>query len=159
MISRTYICMMPDSPGVNLDIAVRNAPGTRAAPVGSGGVAASAAAGAYYEWRGRPIVFPNPSTPAASFVPRARLGWRIAVNRYGLLLAVTVPPILLSDSIVDSLLDSTDAGGIINAVNLVDPSYGPTIRLLNDGAFITRIFAVHFDILEPTDEDRDPNGV
>jgi len=163
MISRTYIVMMPNSPGTNLDIAVRNAPGTQAAPVGTQGLVASAANGAYYEWRGRPMTFPNASLLASgaanpAFVPRGRLGWRVAINRYGVLGAITVPPIVLSKSIVNSL-DSTDLALIINATDLADPAYGPTIRLLNDGSFLSQIFSVHFDIMEPTDEDRDPNGI
>lgn len=164
MISRTYICRMPNVSGgsVNLDIAVRNAPGSKSAPVGTGGVVASAANGAYYEWRGRQITFPTPAflpggavNPAS--VPRARLGWRLSIYRYGGV-ATDIPSVLLSQSIVGSL-DSTETGGpIIDPLNLLDPAYGPVIRLGNAAVFDSQIFVVHFDLEEPKDEDRDPNG-
>lgn len=162
MISRTYICRMPDVSGgsVNLDIAVRNAPGTRSAPVGTGGISLPlSSTGVYYEWRGRPLVFPNPATlngaANAAFVPRARLNWRASIYRYQNSIATDLPSIVLSQSIVNNL----DAGLGLDPPNFVDPSYGPTIRLINAAVLSEQIFVVHFDIMETTDEDRDPNGV
>lgn len=160
MINRTYICRMPNVAGgsVNLDIAVQNAPGTRSAPVGSGGVAAAAAVGAYYEWRGRPLRFPNPSTPAASFVPRARLGWNVSVYQYGAVQANS-PGVILSASIISSLVSTEGGGPIISPTLLADPAYGPTIRLINAAALADLIYIVHFNIMEQDDEDGARGGV
>lgn len=155
MISRTYVCLLPNSAGVNLDIAVETAPGTSAAPVGTGGVAASAAAGAYYELRGRPIRFPvRAGTPG--FVARARLGWRLSIYKYGAS-ALALPGVLLSASIVNTL-DSTDNPVTMNLTNLADPGYGPTIRLLNVDGQEGTFYIVHFDLMEAKDEDRSPTG-
>jgi hypothetical protein len=150
----------------DLDIAVRNAPGSRSAPVGSGGVAVTpltvSALGAYYEWRGRPIVFPNPAilngVANPAFVPRARLNWRLSIYHYNNV--SNIPGFLLSRSIINNL-DSTESGGpVISATAFPDPSYGPTIRLLTPNVESgSSLFVVHFDLMEPKDEDRDPNGI
>lgn len=168
MISRTYIGRMSNVEATSLDIAVQNFPGTQAAPIAGGtnkAAVPSAATGAYYELRGRPIRFEQlalvggAANPA--FVRRARLGWRISTYIYGTTSTLLMPSTVLSASIVNSL-DSTEAGGPIIATSaLPDPVYGPTIRLVNSAAlaaFGAAIVVVHFDILEPKDEDRDPNG-
>ena len=158
MISRTYICRMPNSTGVPLDIAVQNAPGARNAPVGTGGAAASAANGAYYELRNRVIRFPVLAAAGAAggFVARARLGWRLSLYRYGA--TTLVPGVLLSASIINSLSSTEGGGPIIAPAALADPGYGPTIRLINDDTLIQGIVIVHFGIFENKDEDRDPSG-
>ena len=161
MISRTYICLLPNQGGVDLDIALQNAPGTQAAPVGTGGVAASAANGAYYELRGRPVRFEQlalltggGANPA--FVRRARLGWRIAAYIWNSSVARS-PSFLLSNSVVQSLV-STEGGTIVNPSTLADPGYGPTLRIINHADLATKYLFVHFDIMEAKDDDRDPNG-
>jgi hypothetical protein len=163
MISRTYICRLPDNGAVNLDIAVRNTPGTRAAPVGTGGVVASAANGAYYELRGRAIRFEQLAlTPAATanpaFTRRANLGWRIAAYIYGGAAVTESPVFLLSNSIVQALASTEVGGPIIAPATLADPAYGPTLRVVNHANLVARIFIVHFDIMEQKDDDRSPAG-
>lgn len=161
MINRTFICRLPNAGGVNLDIAVQNAPGSRSAPVGSGGSAASAVNGAYYELRGRSMRFPQPAlvggAPNPAFVPRANLGWSLSCYVWGELTA-EVPGIILSSSIVNTLASTESGGPIINPPSLPDPSYGPTIRVLNNANTINRIAIVHFSIFENKDEDRDTSS-
>lgn len=163
MIARTYVCLLPNNGAVNLDIAVQNAPGTVAAPVGTGGAAASAANGAYYELRGRPIRFEQLALTSAgaanaNFVRRANLGWMLSPYVYGGAAITEAPVILLSNSIVQSLL-STEAGGpIVNPATLADPGYGPTLRVVNHASLVGRYVMVHFNIFEAKDDDRDPTG-
>lgn len=161
MLSRTYICLLPNNGAVNLDIALENAPGAVGAPVGTGGVAASAANGAYYELRARPIVFPvkalvgGVANPA--FVRRANLGWMLSMHVYGGAALTEAPVYLLSNSVVQSLL-STEGGPIVNPATLADPGYGPTLRIVNHANLAGRYVIVNFAIFEAKDDDRDPSG-
>lgn len=157
MISRQYIVLMPtETPTNPLNIFVRNSPGTKAVPI------SPAAGGEYYEWRGRPLRFEQLALTSAgatnsAFAPRARLGFRVTVTPLGTAVQTDLPSVQLSTSF--GSLASTDAGPTINIPALADDTTnGPMIRLIGGANTAGDFFLVSLDIMEATDEDRDPTG-
>jgi hypothetical protein len=150
VISRTYIVKMPTATSTNpIDILVQTNPGSQAAPVVSG------TDGAYYEWRGRPLVLPNPSgTPG--FVPRFRLGFIVAVTPYSNAISPDVPGVQLSASLAS--VSSTDAGPTISVPAFADPAGGASIRLIGGAGTAGKVFMVCLQVSQQKDDDRSPTG-
>ena len=149
MISRLYVVKMPTEVSTNpVDILVETNPGSQAAPVVSG------TDGAYYEWRGRPIVLPNPSGDS-SFVPRFRLGFEVSITPYGNAMSQSTPSVQLSASLAS--VSSTDAGPTISVPAFADPAGGAAIRLIGGvSSGITTaglVYLVSVQIPEAKDED------
>lgn len=151
MIKRLYVVKMPTSvPTTALDILVTNNPGTQSVPVVAGGD------GAYYEWRGRPLRVPNPSG-TTGFVPRFRLGFAVSIAGYGAADVTDLPGFQLSASLAS--VSSTDAGPTISVPTFADPSGKPALRLVGGGNTAGQVYLVTLLVMEPKDDDRDPNGV
>lgn len=151
MISRQYVVKMPNEVATNtVDILVQNNPGSQSAPVVAGGD------GAYYEWRGRPLRIPNPSTTAASYVQRFRLGFIVAITPISTAIVTDLPGVQFSASLAK--LSSTDAGPTISVPAFADPAGGPAIRLTGDTGTAGKVFVVSVSLPEPKDEDRNPTG-
>ena len=109
----------------------------------------AAADGAYYEWRGRPIVLPNPAGDS-SFVPRFRLGFEVSVSPYGNAMSSDLPAVQLSASLAS--VSSTDAGPTISVPAFADPVAGPAIRLVGGVRHAGKVFIVSVQIPEAKDE-------
>lgn len=171
---RTYIVKMPTSQGSTslLDIIVEGPVGSASAPVAGAGVAGPKTAppagwvgeadGAYYEWRGRTLRIPVrfAAGAAGGFVPRFRLGWKLAVYKLGDPdIFGAALDIFYSQSLLGAALPTAFAGA---AAVIPDPTYGPVIRLrwgLPPNGGVTPVyFAVHLDVFEAKDEDRDGTG-
>jgi hypothetical protein len=151
VISRQYVVLMPNEESTTpIDILVQNNPGSQAAPVVAGGD------GAYYEWRGRPLRIPNPSTVAASYVQRFRLGFLVGLLRINNSIVTDLPGVQFSASLAK--LSSTDAGPTISVPAFADPAGGPSIRLIGGAGTAGGIFVLTLSLPEPKDEDRDPTG-
>lgn len=144
MISRLYIVKMPTEVNTTpIDILVENDPGTQDDPV------VAAGDGAYYEWRGRPIVLPNPAGDS-SFVPRFRLGFEVSVSPYSNAIVTDLPGVQLSESLAS--ISSTDGGPLISVPSFPDPA-GPAIRLVGGVGTAGKVFMVSVQIPEAKDED------
>ncbi len=171
MINRVYFALMPSSAGGNafLDILPFGPVGSPSAPVVSGGTGISAPPsgwvtangdGSFFEWRSRPIRFPILSG-ATGFVPRTRLGYRIAVSPIVSSGSTngSVPLVQLSASLVGP---ATAFATAYQSAQVADQSYGtgavPVIRLKNTSTTQGGVFCVTFGIAEAKDEDRDPAG-
>lgn len=150
MISRQYVVKMPNEVPTNpIDILVQNNPGTQAAPVVAGGD------GAYYEWRGRPLRVPNPSS-SASYVQRFRLGFSATLTPISTSIVTDLPGVQFSASLAK--LSSTDSGPTISVPTFADPAGGPAIRLTGDTGTGGKVFVLSLTLPEAKDEDRNPTG-
>lgn len=155
MIARTYYVVMPVHEGegsgpVALDIIPEAFPGSQDDPIDAGNSPAgwnAALGGSYYEIRSRPIRLPV-QVGDDGFVPRFNLGWTFALTALGTT-NIAVPGVQFSESLQASL----------NATPLVDPTYGPVIRLsglstdVSGGAYL-----VQLQIMDQKDEDRASTG-
>jgi hypothetical protein len=175
--NRTYIVKMPGSQDAitYVDITVMGPVGTQAAPVSSAvggtpppvGWNGGASAAAFYEWRGRPLRIPvlaaptslaTPSGVNSGFVPRLRLGWRLALQELAPSgISADFPAIVPSVSL--GSFAGGPAGAIIPVTPLLDPTYGPVLRVFSSVALANKVYAIHFSVFEQKDEDRDPLGL
>lgn len=165
---------VPAFPPLDIVVAL---PGSMAAPVADiaqypgqsvtpppAGWAAVNLNGFYYELRGRALRLEQ-IVGQAGFTPRTRLGFHVSVTPwtdtsdpiavYGALM----PPVILSNSLSNA--GANALGG--DARTLVDPAYGPVIRIgngaaLHPGDMSTPLWIVNLQISENKDEDWAPLG-
>jgi hypothetical protein len=167
MIHRTYVVRLPTALSDNgLDIIVEGPVGSPSAPVGVGvGFTAPPAGwlggdGAFFEIRSRtlriPVRAPGADPVPAGFVERLRLGWHLSihplVDTSGV--PVIIPRVQYSRSLIQSI-----APAYPTVVDLLDPTYGPVIRLGRDDVLTTNhSYVVQLAVIEQKDEDRDQQG-
>lgn len=164
--NRNYLVRMPTVAGTMpfLDIVITGPVGSPDAVVGIGqptpapvgwgigGPFIAPSDGQYSELRGRPlrvpVLFGQPG-----FVPRLRLGWAPSVTPAVLGDGcVGVPSVKYSQSLLGAL---PQFPGVV----VPDPSYGPSVRLVNNPDVQGGTFVVALNVFEAKDEDRDPTGV
>jgi hypothetical protein len=163
-VRRTYFVRMPTvaTSGV-LDVMVEGPVGSPTVPVSAANAPVGWAGGngSFFELRSRPLRCPDKALlpngqPNPAFVPRFRLGWTLAIH--DVLAAGTpvpappLPRVIFTQSLVGNLLDV-----ILGFAVGADPAYGPVIRLQNEVAVETRVYALYLDVAESKNDDRDPS--
>jgi hypothetical protein len=131
------------------------------------GWAAANLNGAYYEIRGRSLRLEQ-VVGQTGFAPRTRLGFHLSIAPWadGVVESVgadyggLIPSIILSNSLSQVGINSLTLG---SGAALVDPAYGPVIRINNDvllhpGDRITPLWIVNLQIQETKDEDFTGSG-
>jgi hypothetical protein len=164
-IRRTFLVKMPTVSGLSpyLDILPEGPVGDPSAPVRktpAGGTTPpngwqpfTSDDGQFYEIRGRTIRFETVDGDAG-FVPRARLGWTLAVTCIdgG---DCNIPPVA---QLSRSFLGTPPDAAFVN-ITFADPAYGPVIRLSNSPDTEGGLYSVNLELAEAKDEDRTPTGV
>lgn len=162
---RTYLVKMPSVSGTSpyFDILPNGPVGTPDAPVRktpAGGTTPpngwqpfTSDDGQFYEIRGRVIRFETVEGDDG-FVPRARLGWIVAVNCIDGGDCNIGPVVQMSRSLIGTPPDAAFA-----SITFDDPAYGPVIRLFNSPDTEGGLYSVNLELEEARDEDRTPFGL
>lgn len=167
MLNRTFLVKMPSNASTMpyLDILPGGPVGSPSAPVkiAAGGTTPPSGwqvfagpvsgDGQFCEWRSlilrTPILF-----GATGFVPRFRLGWHTSIYLADTAsTAVATPSVVHSQSLVGALVSPFDVETV------ADPSYGPSIRLMNAATVQGKTYVVHVLVAEAKDDQRSPTGV